>query len=137
MTGFTGGCLCGAIRFRVGGEALRIANCHCDDCRKATGASFATNVFINEADLTILQGTPKSFDHQADSGATMTKQFCGNCGTQLFGRGSRSAGVLHVKVGAIDDAGFVRPAIDVFVSRKLPFIRLSDETEHFEQGRPR
>jgi len=31
----------------------------------------------------------------------------------------------------------VRPAIDVFVSRKLPFIRLSDETEHFETGRPR
>jgi len=137
MAGFTGGCLCGAIRYEVKGDALRIANCHCDDCRRATGASFATNVFVNEADLTVLQGTPKSFAHQGGSGATMTKLFCGNCGAQLFGKGSGSPGVMHVKVGSIDDAGFVRPAIDVFVSKKLPFTRLSDETEHFEKGRPR
>ena len=41
------------------------------------------------------------------------------------------------KMGSIDDAGFVRPSVDVFVSKKLPFTRLSDETEHFEKGRPR
>ena len=94
-------------------------------------------MFVNEGDLTTLRGTPKDFEHKADSGATMTKQFCGNCGTQLFSKGSRSTGVVHVKVGSIDDAGFVRPSVDVFVSKKLPFTRLSDETEHFEKGRPR
>lgn len=137
MAGFTGGCLCGAIRYEVKGEPIRVANCHCDDCRRATGASFATNVFVREDDLVILQGTPKSFQHKADSGNTMTKQFCGDCGTQLFGYGSGSSGVRHVKVGTIDDAGFVRPEIDVFVSKKLPFTRLSDETQHFDKGRPR
>ena len=68
-------------------------------------------MFVNESDLTIRQGTPKCFEHSNGSGATMTKQFCGNCGTQLFGKGSRGASMIHVKVGTIDDASFVRPAM--------------------------
>ena len=137
MTEFTGDCLCRAIRYAVRGEIIRIVNCHCDDCRRATGASFGTYVFVNESDLAILQGTPKSFEHPNDIGATMTKQFCGNCGTQLFGQGSRGGDMIHIKVGTIDDASFVRPSMDIFVSKKPPFVRLSDETEHFDRGRPR
>ena len=137
MAGFTGGCLCGAIRYEVRGDPVRAANCHCDDCRRATGASFATNVFVREDDLVILKGTPKRFQHKADSGNTMTKEFCPDCGSQLFGSGSGSTGVKHVKVGTIDDASGIRPVMDVFVSKKLPFTRLPEDTEHFEKGRPR
>ena len=140
MTGFSGGCLCGAIRYEVKGDPVRVAHCHCDDCRKATGSSFATNVFVKQDDLVILQGTPRSYEHTADSGSTMTKEFCADCGSQLFGSGSGSTGVKNVKVGTIDDVGAtpaIRPEIEVFTSRKLPFITPSDETEHFEEGRPR
>lgn len=137
MSKFTGGCLCGAIRYEVNSDPIRVAHCHCDDCRRATGSSFATNVFVNEDDLVVLQGSPRSFQHLSDSGATMTKEFCGDCGAQLFSFGSRGQGVKAVKVGSIDDASFVRPQIEVFVSRALPFTRLSDDTEHFETSRPR
>ena len=71
MAGFTGGCLCGAIRYEVTAEPIRTFCCHCDSCRKATGSAFATNVFIKEADLKILQGTPTKFQHKADSGNLM------------------------------------------------------------------
>lgn len=137
MAGFKGGCLCGAIRYEVKSDPVRVANCHCDDCRKATGASFATNVFVKAEDVVVVQGSPRRFQHSADSGSTMTKEFCADCGSQLFGFGSRGQGIKHVKVGSIDDASFVRPAVDVFVSKALPFIRLPDDTEHFEKGRPR
>ena len=137
MVKFTGSCLCGAIRYEVKSEPIRVAHCHCDDCRRATGSSFATNVFVKAEDLVVLQGSPGSFQHLSGSGATMTKEFCGDCGSQLFSFGSRGQGVKGVKVGSIDDASFVRPQIEVFVSRALPFTRLSDDTEQFEEGRPR
>ena len=137
MTEFTGGCLCGAIRYEVKGDLIRTLNCHCDDCRRATGSIFGTYVFVNESDVKILKGAPKTFEHPNDAGVTMTKQFCGNCGTHLFGKGSRAGGMIHIKVGTIDDASFVRPEMDLFVSKKLPFVRLSDETEHFDRGRSR
>ncbi len=137
MAGFTGGCLCGAIRYQVKSDPVRVANCHCDDCRRTTGASFTTNVFVKEEDLTILQGSPRSFQHPSGSGATMTKEFCGDCGSPLFGSGSGSTGVKNVKVGSIDDASRIRPSINVFVSKALPFTVLADDTEKFEKGRPR
>jgi len=137
METHTGGCLCGAIRYEVTGEPVRAAHCHCDDCRRATGASFATNVFFKETDIKILQGTPKQFRHAADSGNIMTKEFCSDCGSQIFGIGSGSAGIRHVKAGTLDDASFVQPQIEVYTSKKLPFTRLSDNTEHFETTRPR
>ena len=135
MAGFTGGCLCGAIRYEVKGDPVRVANCHCDDCRRATGASFTTNVFVKEDDLVVTRGTTKKFQHKSDAGNTMTKEFCGDCGSQLFGSGSGSPGIKHVKVGTIDDASNIRPVIDVFTSKKLPFTILSDDTEHFERTR--
>ena len=106
MAEFTGGCLCGAIRYTAKGDIIRMVNCHCDDCRRATGASFGNYGFVNEGDLSILQGTSKSFEHGNDLGATMTKRLCGNCGGQLFGKGSRGGGMIHIKVGTIDDASF-------------------------------
>lgn len=137
MSGITGGCLCGAIRYEVTGEPVRTAHCHCDDCRRATGASFATNVFFKEEDVKITQGTPSRYEHSADSGNTMIKEFCGTCGSQIFGIGSGSQGIKHVKVGTLDDAGFVKPQIEVYTGKALPFTKLSDETEHFEASRPR
>lgn len=136
MAGFTGGCLCGAIRYEIKSDPVRVANCHCDDCRRSSGSPFATNVFVNADDLVVLQGSPKSFQHLTDSGNTMTKQFCGDCGAPLFGGSSGGSAFRAVRVGSIDDASFVRPMIDVFASKALPFTILSDDTEHFERGRP-
>ena len=137
MPKFSGGCLCGAIRYQVDGDLIRSLNCHCDDCRRAISASFGTYVFVEEEDLKIQQGTPKSFDHVNDLGFRLTKRFCENCGTPMFGKGERGGTMVQIKVGTIDDASFVRPEMDLFVSSKLPFVPLSDETEHHDQGRPR
>lgn len=136
MAGFTGGCLCGAIRYEVSGDPLRVQICHCDDCRRATGSPFAANAFVREDDFRLLKGTPKKFTHRADSGNEMTKEFCGECGSQLFGYSARGTGMRTVKIGSIDDIGSLRPQTEVFVAKKLPFTRLLDETEHFERGRP-
>ncbi len=136
MAGFIGGCLCGAIRYEVTSDPVRVACCHCDDCRRATGSAFATNVFVKAEDLVVLKGAPHSFQHKVDSGNVLTKEFCADCGSQLFGGSVRSPEIRSVKVGTIDDARFVRPEIEVFTSRKLPFIRLLDDTEHFERMRP-
>jgi hypothetical protein len=134
MVEFTGGCLCGAIRYQVSGDLVRMAMCHCDDCRRATGSSFATNVFVKEEDLEILQGSPKAFEHPADSGNTMTKEFCGDCGSQLFGHNSTGTGVKALKVGCIDDASFVAPQAEVYISSALPFTNHLSETKKFDRG---
>ncbi len=136
MAEITGGCLCGAVRYTASRDPVLVAHCHCDDCRRATGSGFATNVFFRDEDMTVLQGATKSYRHTADSGNIMIKEFCPDCGSQLFGSSSGRPGVKAVKVGSIDDARAIEPQVEVFVSRALPFSRLSETAEKFERGRP-
>ena len=115
-------------------EPQRIHNCHCDTCRKVTGSAFATNIFVAEDDVVITQGEPKSHSHTADSGNTLVKEFCANCGSQLFGHGTGRPGVKNIKVGSIDDASFVRPIANLYVKRALPFTQIDPSLDVFEAG---
>ena len=132
MAQFTGGCFCGAIRYEVNAEPQRIHNCHCDNCRKVTGSAFATNIFVAEDDVVITQGEPKSHSHTADSGSTLVKEFCANCGSHLFGHTTGRPGVKNIKVGSIDDASFVQPIANLYVKRALPFTQIDPRLDGFD-----
>ena len=101
------------------------------------GLGIGLPVFVKEEDLTVLQGETNSFQHSADSGSTMIKEFCGKCGSQLFGYGSSAQGIKHIKIGTIDDVGDIKPQIEVFTSKSLPYTPPLGFTEKFEKGRPR
>jgi hypothetical protein len=133
MSKVTGSCLCSAIRYEIEGEPMRMANCHCDDCRKATGAPYTTNVFYKDTQITLLKGTPKVFEHTSDSGNSMAKEFCGDCGSQIFGTGALRPGIRHVKVGTIDDASFVKPEANLFVPHALSYTHLDEDIPGFEK----
>jgi hypothetical protein len=133
MKNITGGCLCGMIRYKIDGEPFRIANCHCDDCRKATGSAYATNLFFNETQVVVLHGKPKKFSHIADSGNSMTKEFCDNCGSQIFGSGAFRPGVVNIKVGSIDDANFVSPEVNLYTSHALSCTHIDGDVDNFEK----
>jgi len=95
-----------------------MANCHCSDCRAATGAAYGTLVFVDEESVKI-SGTPKVFKHKSDSGSDMEKVFCGDCGSQLFGRNSGRPGMMSVRAGVLTDTSFVKPTVNVYLGSKI------------------
>ena len=131
MTEFSGGCLCGAIRYEVTGDPIRAAHCHCDDCRRATGASFATNVFFKEEDLTVTQGTPKRFQHKADSGNTSTRKFCPVCGAPVMAVSSGMPDLAMLVAGSLDDPSVFKPTMDVFTDCAQPWDHMDPELAKF------
>ena len=119
MPKFSGKCLCGNITFNADSEIKMIANCHCDDCRRATGAAFGTLLFVSE-DAVEINGSIKAFHHTADSGAAMQKLFCPDCGSQMFGKNSNREGILSVRAGVMAEKELVKPGANVFLSSKIP-----------------
>lgn len=119
MTQFSGSCLCGAVTYRADCVIKRIINCHCDDCRKTTGAVHATLVLVPEEGVRIT-GHTASFTHPADSGAAMTKRFCPSCGTQLFLTNSRGPGTLVIQAGTIAQKDLVAPQRNIFCDSAIP-----------------
>ncbi|WP_422019452.1 GFA family protein [Roseibium sp.] len=136
MPEFKGGCLCGAIRYEVAAKPVNMWNCHCTDCQKSSGASYATNVFVKVADLTITKGEPDRFQHQADSGNTMTKEYCSNCGSQLFNGNSGRPAIKVIRAGTIDDPSFVVPRANIYASRALPAAIEGTEIPTFDEMPP-
>ena len=136
MPNFTGGCLCGAVRYEVDAEPLRVARCHCDDCRRGSGAAFATNVFV-PADKLNLTGDVATYQHKTDSGNTMTRAFCAKCGSPIFSFSSVGGGVVRaIRVGSIDDASFVKPTVEVYTKRMLACTVVDPDTQKFEAMPP-
>jgi hypothetical protein len=41
-----GGCVCGAVRYRLTAPPLIVHACHCRDCQKQTGSAFVLNMWI-------------------------------------------------------------------------------------------
>ena len=118
MPTLSGKCLCGAVTYSTDAEPMMTANCHCTDCRTATGAAYATMAFVKRDNVQI-SGELKSFEHAADSGSTMVKQFCPNCGSQMFTANSARDGVVGIRVGSIQQTDAVKPAFNVFCSSKI------------------
>ena len=128
----SGQCLCRKIGFRADGDILRVGNCHCSDCRTATGAVYATLVTVGE-DAIEITGTPKIFRHKADSGADIEKHFCPDCGSQLFGRNSNRPNMISIRAGVIDQTDQVRPVFNVFVDSKIESTPLDPSLDAFDR----
>ncbi|MDC0077838.1 GFA family protein [Deltaproteobacteria bacterium] len=132
MSEFTGSCHCGEISYTFSGEPLRQVNCHCKNCQKTSGGPYLANIFVSEDNL-LIKGSPKVYQHLADSGNQMTKKFCGNCGAQMFSLGSGRPGIVIIRGGTIDNLEIIQPTLNIFVSSKIPSTPLDESLSTFEK----
>jgi len=114
---YTGGCQCGAIRFALYGEPVRIGVCHCRMCQKAAGAPFMALADIPFTDFAWTRGTPATFR----SSSRADRDFCARCGTPLSYRtigGDR----IELMCGAFDHPDSVRPTYAVGTESKVSWV---------------
>ena len=90
-----GGCACGAIRLVCSFEPLAAFNCHCRDCQHASGAPFITALGVPSAAVTVT-GKPKYYAVKGESGNTISRGFCPNCGSRLFAKISGCPGAIGI-----------------------------------------
>jgi hypothetical protein len=111
----TGGCQCGAVRFRIHGELGRASICHCRMCQKAFGGFFGPLVSAPENGVEWTRGEPKYFQ----SSVNIERSFCENCGTPLT---YRYPGGLELAIGAFDKRDDLAPQIQVNYASHIPWV---------------
>ena len=116
----TGGCLCGAFRYTIAAEPVMVAHCACDSCRKRSGSEHAT-VFGVPADAVSTTGETRSYTSTGDSGGTVTRHFCPNCGSNAMNESSTVPHLRMFPVGCLDDISRVQPGVFVFHANKAPW----------------
>ncbi|MBI3708151.1 MAG: GFA family protein [Proteobacteria bacterium] len=112
---YTGGCACGAIRYEIAAEPMKAGHCQCRDCQRATGAGHGSFMAFPDATLK-LTGTPKYHEVKADSGNTVRRGFCPNCGSFLLGRNSGMTGMVAICAASLDDPTVFKPQMLLYAS---------------------
>lgn len=111
----SGGCQCGAVRFRVDGALGDASVCHCRMCQKAFGGFYAPLVSTRGARLEWTRGKPKHFQ----SSSHVRRGFCGDCGTPLT---YEAPDGVALAIGAFDRPQAIAPKIQWGTEAKLPYV---------------
>ena len=120
----TGGCLCGAVAYRVRGEPLHVGRCHCADCRKESGSAFTVYA----------QWPIDAFDASGDWETFQGRSFCPRCGSRLFCLDEEA---VEIRIGSLDAAPFeLQPEAEIWVKRREPWLPpVKDASQHRENSR--
>lgn len=127
-----GGCFCGRIRYRATTAPTRVAHCHCEHCRRTSGAAFLTWMEIPRARFQWLQGT---LGH-VDSRPGVRRGFCRDCGTPLtWERTDADDPVVDLTACSLDDPSGIEPEDHIWCDRMLPWVRLADGLPRYPRER--
>jgi len=117
-----GGCLCGAVRFVARGEPLNVAWCHCQSCRRHSGAPVSVFLVVGRDAFAVTKGDITRFN----SSPGRWRGFCVQCGSTLTCEGEPDSPEVHLHIGSIDQAERFAPTRHFFPEERLPWLHLSE-----------
>jgi hypothetical protein len=114
---FQGHCMCGDVRFEAVGKPKWILWCHCESCRRHSGAP--ASVFVSFADdtVSITQGEIAKYE----SSPGVERGFCARCGATLTCSNPKLPKETHFHIGAFDRAADLAPTGAFFAEERLPW----------------
>lgn len=128
---FSGGCLCGAVRYESTSEPTVTGHCYCVDCRKTSGSGHCSHVGLPDAALRVT-GEVKFYDAPADSGNTVSRGFCPTCGSAIYSTNSGMPGMAFVRASSLDDPEVFQPQMVVYAGRAPSWDHIDPALPSFE-----
>jgi hypothetical protein len=133
-TPFTGGCMCGEIRYECTAEPIFMGNCHCRDCQQATGTAFAAAMLVPRNAVTIA-GDVKYYNVTGDSGGIVSRGFCPNCGSRLFSKPPIPE-LMGIMAGSLDDPSQFKPMRDFYTVSAQQWDYMNPDLPKFDKLPP-
>jgi hypothetical protein len=129
----TGGCLCGAVRYKAEGRMKWASYCHCRSCRHATGAPVAAFAGFPEATFSYTKGTPQV----CETSPGVWRSFCGRCGSPLTYHATTYPGEVHIYTGTLDTPEDFKPGVHVFCEERIAWFETADDVRRFDTLPPK
>lgn len=114
MTERAGSCLCGAVTYQLVSDPLVARTCWCRDCQHLS-ANGVVNILVPTDSLSI-KGELSEFSSIADSGNSIKRRFCPQCGVHLFANSSARPQFTVVRAGSLSDPSSIKPTVNIWVS---------------------
>ena len=134
MSGMTGGCACGAVRYALRSEPSDAGWCHCRTCQLNSGAPAMVFASVPAGDLVWTQGAEtvrrfrsSSFGHRS---------FCGACGTPFLMEVDHQPETVDFSVATLDAPDAVAPTFHIFWGSRIAWFEPNDDLPRHDRFRP-
>jgi hypothetical protein len=127
-----GSCICGAVRFEID-EVHALTHCHCTNCRKLSGAAFASYAHVDADKFRFVAGEGRTVAYESSPGSFRRR--CEVCGCQTPSRAAYLK-TISIPAGLLDDDPNVRPRLHVFTSSRAPWWTIADDLPQHEKWVP-
>ena len=124
----TGGCMCGAVRYKITGDFTYSAHCHCRSCQRAVGAGYATWSASTPENFAVTKGEISIYD----SSAGVQRGFCNHCGTSLTYTGDDWTDVAFLSA-TLDDPSTATPTSNVYLDHQQHWAPIDPDLKQFKQ----
>ena len=123
-----GKCLCGTVQYEVADAFTYALNCHCSNCRRATGSAFKPFAGIARTALTVTHDRDRLLVYGSEANHD---EHCAGCGSMLYSL-VRDAAYVHVTLGTLTAPPTIRPSAHIFVGSKAPWFAITDDLPQYE-----
>jgi hypothetical protein len=127
MPNLDGSCLCGGVKYTSDAEPAMTAVCHCRHCQKQTGTAFSLVVGLPADSIRFTESKSLAeYDDVGDSGGTVRRLFCNNCGSPIVSFAQAAPGIGFVKAGTLEDRDWLEPQVHIWCETAQPWVTLED-----------
>jgi hypothetical protein len=130
----TGGCACGAIRYRLSAKPYDTGWCHCRVCQRVSGSAGMVFTTVAIGDFVVEQGLGTLGRFRSTSFGE--RGFCQDCGAPLTIHVRHQPGEIDIAVGSLDDPDAVSPGFHLYVDSAPVWVKPADALPQFAQLRP-
>lgn len=127
-----GGCLCGAVRFRVSAEPVESGYCHCTMCQRNSGGPFQVGATVPIEAFAFTKGEPKAYE----SSPGFMRLFCSECGSPLGFQAKDKPKLAHFNLGCLDDPNAIKPLFHMYTSTQVNWCDIADELPRHAEVAP-
>lgn len=128
---YTGNCLCGDVTYVAKGAPVVVARCHCEACRRLSGAGHSTGAMFRSEAVEI-SGKVATFTYTSDTGSDVTKAACPRCYSPIYGANTRLPEHITLTLGTMNTAEALSVAVVIFARDKPQWDALPEQVTVFE-----
>lgn len=128
---YTGGCLCGALRYEADGDPRMTGHCYCEDCRKASGSGFIPFMGFPSSAVRF-SGETRMFVSKSARGGDAVRNSCPICSSLVFGGQIGKDNSFTIYAGSLDDPSLFRPRIAIFARNRPPWAVIPPDLKIFD-----
>ena len=118
-----GGCLCGAIRYRVTGDPVAATLCHCRSCRRASGGTNVAWAVFEKSRFELLEVEPRAY--RSSPGIDWLS--CADCGSLTGYRRASRPDHMDITTATLDDPDAFPPAVEIWLDHKIGWETLNPD----------